>query len=436
MSTSSFNVVVIGGGLGGLCLAQGLKKAGIGVAVYERDRSPDDRLQGYRIHIEPHGNLALSACLPADLFDTYLATSSPAGNGFRISTDQLQELLFFPVPASDGETDPAKLSLSVSRITLRQILLSGLEDIVHFNKRFTHYQETPDGRVTAFFDDGTSATGDLLVAADGSKSRVREQLLPIAQTVDTGVVAIMGKLALTEDVKRLLIPGQFDGATSILGPNGHAMFAAIHERGERTRRQVAALGGAGDTALLHHPGLLLDGLSDYIFWALIARQEKYPFRNQPQQLDGAALQAIVLEMIKGWHPRLQQLVRQADPPTIICKSLHSSQPIKHWETKRVTLLGDAIHSMPPTRGIGGNTALRDAQLLCQNLLVARSGERPLLQAIGDYEQRMRKYGFAAVHSSIQALDMHVAESRLGVKLLLRSMNALLALQHIGRKKAA
>ena len=166
------------------------------------------------------------------------------------------------------------------------------------------------------------------------------------------------------------------------------------------------------------------------------REEKYPFRNQPQQLDGATLQKVAAAMIEGWHPHLQQLVRRADPSTIICKPLYSSQPIKHWETRPVTLLGDAIHSMPPTRGIGGNTALRDAQLLCQSLIAASSGERSLLQLINQYERSMIKYGFAAVRSSIQALDMHVAESRLGVKLLLRSVNAVLALQRIGRKKAA
>jgi hypothetical protein len=75
-------------------------------------------------------------------------------------------------------------------------------------------------------------------------------------------------------------------------------------------------------------------------------------------------------------------------------------------------------------------------LLCQGLIAARSGERSLLQAIGDYERSMIKYGFAAVRSSMQALDMHVAESRLGAKVMLRSMNALLALQRIGMKKAA
>ena len=45
------HVLVIGGGLGGLCLAQGLKKSGISVAVYERDRTAQFRSQGYRISL-------------------------------------------------------------------------------------------------------------------------------------------------------------------------------------------------------------------------------------------------------------------------------------------------------------------------------------------------------------------------------------------------
>jgi 2-polyprenyl-6-methoxyphenol hydroxylase-like FAD-dependent oxidoreductase len=55
MADSSFHVVVIGGGIGGLCLAQGLRKAGVPVSVYERDRTPTSRLQGYRIHVSPRG---------------------------------------------------------------------------------------------------------------------------------------------------------------------------------------------------------------------------------------------------------------------------------------------------------------------------------------------------------------------------------------------
>lgn len=78
-TTSSPHVLIIGGGIGGLCLAQGLKKAGIRATVFERDPSPASRLQGYRIHINPEGSRALQACLPPRLFDVFLATAGKKG---------------------------------------------------------------------------------------------------------------------------------------------------------------------------------------------------------------------------------------------------------------------------------------------------------------------------------------------------------------------
>ena len=38
MKNHAFQVAIIGGGMGGLCLANGLKKTGISVTVYERDQ--------------------------------------------------------------------------------------------------------------------------------------------------------------------------------------------------------------------------------------------------------------------------------------------------------------------------------------------------------------------------------------------------------------
>ena len=46
-----------------------------------------------------------------------------------------------------------------------------MEDVVTFDRRFTHYEQHADGRVTAHFDDGSRDTGDLLVGADGASSR-------------------------------------------------------------------------------------------------------------------------------------------------------------------------------------------------------------------------------------------------------------------------
>jgi 2-polyprenyl-6-methoxyphenol hydroxylase-like FAD-dependent oxidoreductase len=60
----SARIIIIGAGIGGLCLAQGLKLSGLNVLVYERDRHPTDRLQGYRLHISTEGSQALENCLP------------------------------------------------------------------------------------------------------------------------------------------------------------------------------------------------------------------------------------------------------------------------------------------------------------------------------------------------------------------------------------
>jgi hypothetical protein len=73
MSTTP-HVIVIGAGLGGLCLAQGLKKAGKSVSVYERDVSKSFRPQGYRIRIDPDGSTALQKNLSEDLWRLFQAT--------------------------------------------------------------------------------------------------------------------------------------------------------------------------------------------------------------------------------------------------------------------------------------------------------------------------------------------------------------------------
>src|SRR5262249_3417743 len=160
-----------------------------------------DRVQGYRVHINPTGSLALHECLPARLLGALTRTCGRPAGGIRFVTEQMKVLL-----ALDGRNAPAQFTgngvaqhRSVSRITLRQVLLSGLEDAVHFGKTFVRYEESPLGRVVAHFEDGSSVEGDVLVAADGGGSRVRQQFLPHAERIDTGIAAIAGKVFLNDE---------------------------------------------------------------------------------------------------------------------------------------------------------------------------------------------------------------------------------------------
>lgn len=88
----------------------------------------------------------------------------------------------------------------------------GLEGILHIGKKFINYEERDD-KVIAFFEDGSSVEGDLLIGtfflplllvllfiiiifkkgADGANSKVRMQLLPHADRVRTGVITIICK---------------------------------------------------------------------------------------------------------------------------------------------------------------------------------------------------------------------------------------------------
>uniref|UniRef100_UPI000584DA1E NAD(P)-binding protein n=1 Tax=Actinoalloteichus spitiensis TaxID=252394 RepID=UPI000584DA1E len=86
------HVLVIGGGIGGLCLAQGLRAAGVPVTVHERDTHPAGRWEGYRIHIDPAGARSLRACLPDRLWRAFLDLAAPGGE-FGFLTERLTELL-------------------------------------------------------------------------------------------------------------------------------------------------------------------------------------------------------------------------------------------------------------------------------------------------------------------------------------------------------
>ncbi|GIH93499.1 FAD-dependent oxidoreductase [Planobispora siamensis] len=408
-------VLIAGGGIGGLCLAQGLHQAGADVTVFERAAAPDAFKEGYRIHIDPDGSRALHACLPAERFALFESACGRPPEAFAFLTEQLTELLSVDVLKAGARPDPIAAHRSINRFTLRQILLDGLGDRVRFGKELRRYETAPDGTVTAYFADGGRATGDVLVGAEGTHSRVRAQLLPHAERADTGVDGIAGRLPLTPQTLSLLPAHLHRGPAMVLAPGGRNVFLATHQY-------------RSGTDLPEH--LQPADRGDYLVWGLSARRATLP-RTGLDRMPRARLHCLAQDLAATWHPHLRRIIQESAPATVSAFTIRTAVPVAAWPPSTVTVLGDAIHSMPPSRGIGANTALRDAELLCRSLVAAGSHPAGVTAAIGGYERQMREYGFAAVKASVQALRQSVTGNPVAFtvsKVALRMFNAVPAIR--------
>jgi salicylate hydroxylase len=361
-----FHVGIVGGGIGGLALAQGLKKAGVSVALYERDATPIDRLQGYRVRHQPQGKRG--------------AARLPARGLVRPFRGDLQRRSS-ALPLSHRE-DGGVAVAGVLRRAGHDRAESRREPPPRRHRSVRQGLHALRGDRRLHFADGRTATCDVLVGADGGNSRVRQQFLPQAQRIDTGVVGIAAKAMLTDDNRRRLPPRVLDGTGLVMAPG---------------RREA---------------NVLSDNTTSYVFWAYGGLRTDLERDTPLEQLAPPDLQRLVLDRIRNWHPDYSVLVCASDPSTFYVGSIKTSVPVASWPTRRITLVGDAIHSMTPYRGIGANIALRDAALLRNKLAAAAGGEGSIEAAIHDYERQMRDYGFSAVRTSLQALEQAVGDKGL------------------------
>lgn len=414
-------VLIIGGGIGGLALGHALRGAHIDVEIYERNSSLDEWIDGHRVNINQVGSRSLHACLPGPLWDAFVATSVVPHAGLAFRTERLRDLVVVGKDVlTGGATGPVGDTYAVSRTVLRNLLLAGMDDVVRLGKRFERYECHGD-TVTAYFDDGTSAAGDVLVGADGASSLVRQQYLPDAHRVETDAVSVAGRLSLDDETLKWLPPGLASGMNCIIPSPGRFMFTSAFDG----RRRMTAAIDKGDLAASGlDPDLLLEDLEDYVLWAFIGHRTRFP--ADVDTMDGRELAALVEGMASDWHPTLRRMVAETDTAGVRAMRFKRSTTGITWQQSRVTLIGDSVHNMPPVMGLGANTALRDAAELSAQL--ARHEPDA---AIAEYEARMRDYGFEAVRNATKYTEMAISDSavtRHGMKTWLRLCGAVPALR--------
>lgn len=373
-------VVVIGAGPAGLALAQGLHRAGIEVAVHERDAALDARPQGYRILLDGAGWAWLRGCLPAPVYALAEATGGEL-HGPTTRYDHRLEVLGSWTTGRTGDTRP------VDRAVLRQVLMHGIADRVSFGRRFSRFE--PDGdRVRVVFADGSEDVGDVVVGADGGFSGVRRQLLPDIGFVRSELVGAMGRTPVDPRFAALAA----GSGAKIEGPG---LSLTVAPMVFRTPPHLAD--PAADPAL--------PATGSYLRWLLMLPPD-HPVadaarRGADQAVTGADARDTVLALIEGWHPLVRELVERSSAHNgwLVTPKL-LDRPVTPWDVERVTLIGDAAHLTLPSGGNGLATALRDAATLLARLTGDSTDDGDPVAALQAYRTEMLVYGPEAVQVGV------------------------------------
>jgi len=327
MNTS---VTIIGAGLGGLTLARVLHVHGIRATVYEAEASADARAQGGMLDIhENNGQLALKA---AGLFEKFLELIHPGGQQTRVLDKRGTVLLDDPDDGTGGRPE-------VPRGELRRILIESLpEGAMRWGHKLTAVSSIDDGAHLLTFADGSTATSDLLVGADGAWSKVRA-LLSLAKPAYAGITYIETYL--------------FNSDTE-------------HEA------SADAVGGGGLFALAPGKGIQAHREPNGVLHTYVALKKPEDWIGDIDFSNPAAVRSRVAQEFVGWAPELTALITdgETDP---VGRPIFALPAEHRWDrVQGVTLLGDAAHLMAPS-GEGANLAMYDGAEL-GNAIAAAAGD--------------------------------------------------------------
>ncbi|WP_294212914.1 NAD(P)/FAD-dependent oxidoreductase [uncultured Chryseobacterium sp.] len=377
---TSKRIAIIGAGLGGLCLAQGLKKNGLNATVFEKDASLNARTQGYRIRINEPGRKSFEKCLPQNLYQLFINTCAASSSGMNVLTTSLESSKNDLVESwSDGIKEIP--DLKPNRLTLREILLHGLEENISFGKELTDWIELDNHQVKLVFADGTTYTADLVIAADGVHSKIGKEYCK-DQKINTGNITIYGRTFFSAEALETISPELLKGTSVILNKKYSLIIDAM------------VFNVSKNDASLD----MISPVSDYFYWAFIGNPEAFSLlQGDFYNYSGEEILHSIRKLTRNWHPQLKALFDYADHKSLSITPIRSSLPKEPWPSGNMTALGDAVHTMSPAGGVGANTAFMDAALLAENIMSKSS----FSAAIADYEDKMRLYSNRAVEISLQ-----------------------------------
>lgn len=366
-------ILISGAGIASLLLAQSLRRSNIPFQIFERDASISFRGQGYRLRLSSEGLDAIEAVLDPAAFQSFYDRCGKTGGsgfaGFDAVTGEQND--GFTQGESLGSRD-GKI-VGIARGEMRSAFLEGIEDRIQFNKQVKGYEIENDGVRAVFVDGSKSDQGSMLIGGEGVKSSVARQVSGGRLKVyDTGARGIHGQ-APTAAFKGL----------------GEGVFRVSDNRNPEGRVGVITNVRPND----------MDKPDVEFGWTMVGPPGVIKAPNDDYSIVGKVAADLAKSLTKEWHQRFRPLFDEMTESEAAFWKITCSTPsgVPNWPNNpRVTVIGDAAHSMTPAGGIGANTAVRDSALLGR-LLGEAGGYKEGVTA--EYEKGMRVYGSEAVAKS-------------------------------------
>jgi salicylate hydroxylase len=319
-------ILIAGAGIGGLTAAIALQQKGFTVAIYEQ--APELGEIGAGLQIAANGTrllialgleeeMAAVAC-EAEYKEVRLWNTGESRKLFGLGEDSRRR---FGAPY-----------WFVHRGDLHRVLMNAVlahdPDCIHPGKRCVGYTEIEDG-VELAFEDGGSATGAALIAADGVHSVLRDQAFSSPKAKFTGMLSWRGiaKMEELSDGLRTM------SGTNWVGPGGHVVTYPLR---------------AGE--LFNFVGIVENRSWTSESWV------------DPGTRDDCRAD------LAGWNPAIHELIEKIDQP--FKWALIDREPLRQWAMGRLILIGDAAHPTLPFLAQGAIMAIEDGVILARCLEAA------------------------------------------------------------------
>lgn len=342
MSTSrTRTALVVGAGIGGLCAALCLRRAGFNVRVLERAMALEE--VGAGIQLSRNALCVLDALgVTQRLRQTAVA---PVALTMRRGFSG-RKIFSIPVNNAEGANTYWHVHRADLITALSQTLTEKTPDAIEYGATVSQCNASA-GSVT--LSDGSQRQADLIVGADGIHSTIRDSVVKPTAPHFTGHVAW-----------RMTVP------TDALGADAPEKEACVWV-------------GAGRHAVTYQ-------LRDGALSNLVGVVEADSWHDESWYAQGTQQQA--LDDFDHWHPTIMALIREA--ATHFRWALFERAPLSRWHKERAVLLGDACHAMLPFMAQGGAMAIEDAWVLAALMQNCESEQAALNHYFGVRQPRTNR----------------------------------------------